>query len=280
MSLQALHEGQQVRWEATAHSKSWKAASFAIPHFSYLSISCPLLPQPWPPTCVLHPPSPQAPPSQCTTCLCALLLRPPCSQILPTTMLTTSLSPLLSVCLERNSHSDMLLRAMVSSTLKSLLRHDKSPGTSVLNQTDISLESLRIAAPPQRGHRGENVRSREQDKATLGGKRGLPGAALELLLPGNLTGEEGGKATASAGQVQGPCTDDCRCNKSIFISGVMPPISYSNYRSALGDDSTPQLVPDQRHTAGNKLNFLPTELITILNLDCEPWYTIPLLPQR
>lgn len=114
------------------------------------------------------------------------------------------------------------------------------------------------------------MRSREQDKATVGGKRGLPGATLELLLPGNPTVEKGGKATVSAGQVQGPCTDDCRCNNSIFISGVMPPISYSNYRSALGDDSAPQLVPDQRHTAGNELNVLPTELITILNLDWEP----------
>lgn len=150
MNVQALHKGQQAPREATDHSKGWKLASFAIPHFSYLSILSPLLPQPWPPTSVLHPPSPQPTPGQLTTCPYTLLLGPPCSQILPTT-LTTSLSPLLSVRLERSSHSEMLLRAMASSTLKSLLRRDKSLGTSMLNQSDISLESLRIAAPSRAG---------------------------------------------------------------------------------------------------------------------------------
>ena len=114
------------------------------------------------------------------------------------------------------------------------------------------------------------MRSHNQDKVPMEGKRGLPGAMLKLLLSGNLTREKGGKATASAGQVQGPCIDDCTCNNSIFISGVMPPISYSNYRSTLRDDSTPQLVLDQCHTAGNKLNFLRMEVITILNFECEP----------
>ena len=114
------------------------------------------------------------------------------------------------------------------------------------------------------------MKSCKQDKEPMESKRGLPGATLELLLPGNLTREKWGRAAVSAGQVPGPCVDDCRCNNSIFISGVMPPISYSNYCSALGVDSTPQLVLEQCHTAGSKLNFLPMEVINIFNFECEP----------
>lgn len=107
---------------------------------------------------------------------------------------------------------------------------------------------------------------------------GLLGSTQELLLPGSTTREKGAQAAVSAGQVPGPCIDDCRCNSSIFISGVVPPISYSNYHSTLTADSTPQLVPDQRHTACNKLNFLPMETTTVLilnvNLDAGFFYCL------
>lgn len=182
-------------------------------------------------------------------------------------MFTTSLSPLLNGLLERGSHSEMLLRVTISSTLKSLLRYDKSLGIFVLKQADISLEIPRTAAPSRASTRGRNVRSCKQDKVSLEDKMGLLGTTQELLLPGNTTRE---KAAVSAGQVPGPCRDDCRCNNSIFISGVTPPISYSNYHSTLTADSTPQLVPDQCHTAGNKLNFLPMETITSFNFEWEP----------
>lgn len=111
------------------------------------------------------------------------------------------------------------------------------------------------------------MRSRKEEKALLEGKRGLLGAMLELLLPGNLTREKGGKASVPARQIQGPCIDDCRHNNSIFTSGFMPLICYSNYCSALMDDSTLQLVLDQCCTAGNKLGFLPMEVITIFNFE-------------
>lgn len=99
---------------------------------------------------------------------------------------------------------------------------------------------------------------------------GLRGATQELLLPGNTSREKGAQAAVPARQDPGPCMDVCRCNNSIFISGVTPPISYSNYHSTLTADSTPQLVPDQCHTAGSKLNFLPMETSTSLNFECEP----------
>lgn len=73
----------------------------------------------------------------------------------------------------------------------------------------------------------------------------LLGAIQELLLPGNTTREKEAQAAMSAGQVHKPCIDDCRCNNSIFLSGVTPPISYSNYHSTLTADSTSQLEPDQ-----------------------------------
>lgn len=180
---------------------------------------------------------------------------------LSTTTLSTLLSPLVSARLERSSPSEMLLRAMSSWTLKSLLRGDKSLGTSVLNQTDISLESLRISAIP-RACTG-NVRSHKQAKGSREGKRGLLGAALELLLPGNFTGQKWGEAPVPAGQVHGPRVDGCRCNNSIFISGVMPPISYRNYRSTHRDDSTHQLVLDRCHL-GTSWIFCPWKWSPVL----------------
>lgn len=141
-----------------------------------------------------HPHHPCSPPSftsshspgYFTTCPCTHLLRPPCFQILPA--LSTLLTPLVSARLERSGHSEMLLRAMISWTLKSLLRGDKFLSTSVLNQTDISLESLRISATPRSCT--ENMRSHKQAKASREGNRGFPGATLELLLPGTFTREK------------------------------------------------------------------------------------------
>lgn len=266
MNTQAPREGQQTPSEAIGHSKGRKVDSFAIPHFSDLSSSpttlashlCSLssftTTHPKPTHHLpLHPP-----------------LRLPCSQILPTATLTTSLPPLLNGHLERGHHSEMLLRVTVSSTLKSLLRYDKSLGISVLKQSDTSPGKPKHHCSLQSGHRGRNARSHKQHKVSSEDKMGLLGTTQGLLLPGNTTREKGAQAAASAGQVPGPCIDDCRCNNSIFISGVMPPISYSNYHSTLTADSTPQLVPDQCHAAGNKLNFLPTETITSFNSECEP----------
>lgn len=145
--MQALHEGQKTPREAIGHSKGWKVDWFAIPCFPDLSSSPTILashpyslsffttahPKPTQ-HLPLHPPP-----------------RPLCSQILPTTTFTTSLSPLLNGPLERGHHSEMLLRVIVSSTLKSLLRYHKSLGSFVLKQAEISLESPRIAALSRAG---------------------------------------------------------------------------------------------------------------------------------
>lgn len=145
-----------------------------------------------------------------------------------------------------------------------------SLGIFVLKQTDISPRKPENHCSLQSGHRGRNVRSHKQHKVSSENKMGLLGTTQGLLLPGNTTREKGAQAAASAGQVPGPCIDDCRCNNSIFISGVTPPISYFNYHSTLTADSTPQLVPDQCHAAGNKVNFLATETITSFNFEREP----------
>lgn len=90
----------------------------------------------------------------------------------------------------------------------------------------------------------------------MGGKKSFPVTRLELLLPGNLTRRKGTKPKRQQGMSKGTA------QMIADISGVMPPISYSNYCSTLRDDSTPQLVLD--------LNFLPIEVITIFNFECEP----------
>lgn len=174
--MQAPHEGQQTPSEAIGHSKGRKVDSFAIPHFSDLSSS--------PTTLASH--------------LCSLSsftttypkpthhlplhspLRLPRSQILPTATLTTSLPPLLKGHLERGHHSEMLLRVTISSTLKSLLRYDKSLGISVLKQSDTSPGKPKNHCSLQSGHRGRNVRSCKQSvlRGQNGSLRNRPGTSF------------------------------------------------------------------------------------------------------
>lgn len=236
--------------EAPCHSKGWKVDSFAIPCFPDLSCS---------PTSALAP-------SSKTSVLPNLAHHHVHHLPFSSSQWALGKGPSLRGAPKGDS-----------STLKSLLRNHKSLGTFVLKQAEIPLESPRIAAPTRAGA-GQRmwgaVRRTKCPQRTMG----LPGTTQELLLPGNTTRERGAQAAVPAGQDPGPCRDACRCNNSIFIPGVTPPISYSNYHSTLTADSTPQLVPGQRHTAGNKLDFLPMETITSFNFECEPWCGILLLP--
>lgn len=173
-----------------------------------------------------------------------------------------------------SSDAEMLLRAMVSSTLKSQLRHDKSLGTPVLNQTDTSLESLRSATPSREGtgegRWGAAARTNQQQ----GTGRVFQASCWSCCCSGN---SAGGKSEGAAyvWQVQGPCIDDrAECNNNTFNSEAVPPISYSNYTSRLRDVGTLQLLSDQHKTEENKQNFLSIEVMTIYNFECECWYRI------
>lgn len=271
--MQALHKGQQAPREATDYSKGWEVAPFFL-SFHFMTSSLPTL------ASQLCSPSPFTP----------IYAKPIHHLILHPSVKSFMLPSLAHHLAHHQSFSSPQHTLGKEQSLRDAPKSKGELNLKIPTQAwqvpgHFCIKSnWHLPGKPQdccslpSGHRGGNVRSRKEEKALLEGKRGLLGAMLELLLPGNLTREKGGKASVPARQIQGPCIDDCRRNNSIFTSGFMPLICYSNYCSALMDDSTLQLVLDQCCTAGNKLGFLPMEVITIFNFEWEPWQRSLLLP--
>lgn len=218
MDMQALHEGQQAPREITGHSKGWLICNSSF-FWSFIFFHNPDLPPVF--SILLHHIPVSASPSALALSSETTVLPNPAHHHAHHLPSSSPQRPL-----GRATHSEMLLRVMISSTLKSLLRYDKH--FCAKTNWNVPGKPKNCCSLPS-GYKGRKVRSQKQDKVSSEEKMGLLGTTQKLLLPGNTTRERGAQAAVSAGQVPGPCRDDCRCNNSIFISGVTPPISYSNY---------------------------------------------------
>lgn len=119
-------------------------------------------------------------------------------------MLTTSLSPLPSACLERSCHSRRLLRATGQLNLEIPTQAWQVPGHFCAKSNwHLPGKPKDCCCCFQRGQRGGNARSCKEDKAHMGGKKSFPVTRLELLLPGNLTRRKGTKPKRQQGRSKG-----------------------------------------------------------------------------